>query len=442
MKLTPMIATMNRLRVLSLFLLATLVPAQSLPEGYDAAVESLPANAGNVLALAPGQTVWFDGTDLVLRGLGQQRSLLTFQTPVFGSFTLRAGPGRILFGESSTGGIWLVPVNGAPPSQPLATLAFNYDAVLWNPQTAIVSAKTSGFGNPDNELFTLDLQSGATSMLARLPGASGPVAVGASGDLWYATSSLVFPTPAGQTDVLRFRRQVVNQAIASQQVLGLGQARTVLAGLDSASDLAFDDDGDLFFVDWFNSTIGEIDDAAGPSPVAKTLVDHSTATFSGAGLQFVSSGPGGAFEPFQPTARTLRVHETSFGTLSQVRSVVPRTAALGASVPSPVPAGPFALQVAGGPANGSGLIAIGLPAGPGLTPVAVPGFEQPLLWHQALIQPVNTHFLGFDATGSASLPLVNPGFGPLQGILAQAAFLDAASATIGATAPRTVVLGP
>ena len=35
--------------------------------------------------------------------------------------------------------------------------------------------------------------------------------------------------------------------------------------------------------------------------------------------------------------------ETQFGTLSQLRAVLPRPAALAASAPSPIPAGPFAL---------------------------------------------------------------------------------------------------
>lgn len=418
---------------------AASIPAQSLPEGYHGQTRSLPANAGNVLSFAPGLTIWFDGSDLVLQGLGQQRSLLRFWTPVFGSFTLRVGPGHVLFGESSTNGIWLVPVNGLPPAQPLANLNLNYDAVLYGPQLAIVSAKTSGFGGPDNDLFALDLQTGNTQLLAQLPGASGPLAIDGNGDLYYATSSLTFPTPHGQTDVLRFTRAVVDQALATQQVLGLAQAQVALAGLDSASDLAFDDDGDLFFVDWFNATIGEIDDADGPAPTHKTLIDYAAASFSGSALQFRRSTNQGEFEPFQPLGHTLLVHESSFGTLSQLRTVSPRSASLTSTVPSPVPAGPFALQVTRGPANGFGLVAIALPGGLGYTELSI-GFEQPLFWHMGLLQPANTHFVVFDAGGMASLPLINPGFAPSQGILSQAAFLDAQGATIGATATRPLVL--
>ncbi|MCA8950107.1 MAG: hypothetical protein KDE27_11440 [Planctomycetes bacterium] len=420
--------------------------AQLLPEGYDSAVTSLPPSANNVLTWSPGLTIWFDGTDLVLDGLGQHVTLLRFAVPVFGSFTLRADPGHVLFGESSMGNLWLVPVNGNSPTQPLANLPFNFDAVMLSNGIAIVSAKTGGFGSAFNDLHVLDLQTGNTQQLAMLPGASGPVAVDRVGDLWYATASQSFPTPSGQTDLLRFPRALVDQAIANQQVLGSSHAHTVVGGLDSASDLEFDNDGDLLFVDWYNATVGEIDDARGPNPTPKVLVDHGGTALSAASLAFREPGnapSGSVFEPFQPTlAGDLFVHETTFGTLSQLRTIRPHTATLTASAPQPLPAGPFTLQVADGPANGTGLIAIGLTGVGSVAAFPIAGFEQPAIWDVGLLQPANTWFVSFDATGRATLPLANPGFAPALAIAAQSAFLDAAGVTIGATAPAVVLLGP
>ncbi|MCR9246442.1 MAG: hypothetical protein NXI31_15520 [bacterium] len=415
--------------------------AQTLPEGLASQTRGLPANAGNVLTLGgPGGTAWFDGMDLVRRTGTQQTTLLTFGTPVFGSFTIRAGAGNLLFGESSMGGLWLVPLNGTAPTQPLANLAFNYDAVLYEPQRAIVSAKTSGFSGPDNDLHALDLTTGLTQLLAQIPGASGPIALASNGDLYYATASLLFPTPAGQTDVLRFSRQTIDQALQNNTVLGPADATVVLAAIDSAGDLAFDNDGDLFFTDWFNNTIGEIDGADGANAAAKVFADYASVSFGGSGLQFVRSPAPADFEPFQPRGQRLLVHETEFGVLSQVRTISPRSPQLRSSVRSPVPAGMFDLEISEGPAGGSALLAIGLPSGPGVSRLDVPGFEQPLFWLDGLQQPANTYFLTLDANGEVSLPLNNPGFQPGLAIVTQAAVLDAASEVLGATDPLLTFL--
>ena len=61
----------------------------------------------------------------------------------------------------------------------------------------------------------------------------------------------------------------------------------VLGGLDSAADLAFDNDGDLLFVDWFQAVVGEIDDATGQHPARQDLVDYGAVGFSA--VSWVSS---------------------------------------------------------------------------------------------------------------------------------------------------------
>lgn len=427
--------------LIALLTTALAAPGQTLPAGYDSTTAPIAPGASNLLSLTgphAGATVWFDGSDVVFRGSGLQRPLLHFASPVFGSFLVQVGSNHVLFGESSTGGIWLVSLHGAPPLQPIANLALNYDAAMLSPTLAVVSAKTGGFGTADNDLYVVDTTNGATQHLAALPGASGPVAI--RGDLFYATASLTFPTPPGQTSILRFARPTLMQAINTQQVLGLANAHVVLTGLDSASDLALDDDDDLFFVDWFQSAIGEIDDVSGPSPSAKTFADYAGASSSPTGLQFLPTTLLGAFEPFGGFHGTLRVHESDFGSVNRARSVVGNRASLTASVANPIPAGAFSLQIDGGPANGLGLVAIALPGGFGLHQVSVAGFEQPLAWHSGLLQPANTHFVSFGANGSANLTLANPGFVPHQGILAQGAFVDAAAAVIGATPHRLLVL--
>ncbi len=425
----------------------TAISAQTLNAGYQSQLQALPTSAGNVLALAGNQVVWFDGNDLWLTGQGQPpRSLLHFALPVFGSFTIQVDATTLLFGESSSNNLWLVPQNSPPSSTPLANLVFNYDAVLLAPGTALVSAKTSGFGTPDNDLIAVDLATGTTQPLALLPGASGPLAIAPNGDLYYATSSLSFPTPPGQTTVLRFRRPVVDQALAAHQVLGVAQAEVVITGLDAAADLAFDDDGDLLFTDWWSNTVGEVNDATGPAPWRTNLTDYTGAAVSASAVQFLpaTSLPGtshGVFEPFQPTGGTLIVHESAWGTVSQIRNVQASRAHLVGSAANPVATGSFSLDVTHGPRQGLGLVAIGFGPSLGGPATTLPGFEQPLFWDAALGAAIATWFVPFDAAGNATLLLNNPGVTPVLNLLAQAAFLDAAGLTLGTTAPLAIVLG-
>lgn len=433
---------MHFFRSLCLAAFAAPLAAQQLDEGYAAIVRPLPSTAGNVLALPGDAFAWFDGSDLWYQNPGQpQRSLLHFAVPVFGSFTIAIDSSTLLFGENSTHGVWQVPLHGVPTNTPLANVVFNYDAALLGPGRALVSAKTTGFGTPDNDLVVIDLGSGATQLLARLPGASGPVAIAGNGDVYYATSSLLFPTPPGQTAVLRLRRAVVDQALAAQQVLTVAQTELVFAGLDAAADLAFDDDGDLLFADWWNNTLGEVNDATGPAPWTDVLIDYSGATVGAAGVQFAAAAGSGVFEPFQPAGGTLWVHEQTFGTVSQLRQLAAARPTLTCAASNPVPTGSFALQLTQGPRLGAGLLAVGFGPAAGGPSLAVPGFEQPLPWDPTLGGAVATWLLAFDANGNAMVPLHNPGIAPVLQCLFQAACVDASGRVIGSTSPLALPLG-
>ncbi len=401
------------------------VPSQQLPEGIQQQTQVLPPAAGTVLS-TPSGLVAFDGYDLVLTVPGQpSQSLLHFTTPVFGSFTIAAGPGQVLFGESSTHRVWLVPLQGPPPAHAVARVTFNYDAVLLVPNRALVSAKTGGFATPGNELVVIDLASGATQVVAQLPGASGPLALAANGDLYYATASLAFPPPPGASTVLRFRRPVLDQAVAQAQVLSIVNAEVVYAGLDAASDLAFDDDGDLFFVDWWNSRVGELNDVDGPQvSLGNALIDYATMPFSASTLQFLPAGTGGVFEPFQPAGGSMLVHETDFWSVSQLRTLRSLRPSLLVIAPTPVPSGNFSLVATAGPKNGIGVVALATSGIPGETALTVPGFEQPLVLSQALFGYPILLTVAFDAQGALSLPVWNPGFSPILLATTQVAILS------------------
>ncbi|HEX5054776.1 MAG TPA: hypothetical protein VFZ65_23570 [Planctomycetota bacterium] len=422
---------------------AALLRAQQVPEGF--AVTLQPQAPSTTLILeTPSGTVTFDGTTVSLSPIGQPvRTLLQLPGFAFGSFLLQTGPNDVLFGcTGSQDAIWSLPLQGPAPSQPLALVTLNYDAALLSPTSVLVSARTGGWAAPENDLLVLDLITGNLQAVGQIAGASGPLAVAANGDVYYATGFAGLPVPPGATTVLRFRRSRLDLAILTDRLLGLQQAEIVMSGLDAAGDLAFDDDGDLFFVDWFNSRVGEIDDAEGNSPsLAPPLVDYGAVGLYPNTLQFVPGGAGGVFEPFQPANGTLRVHETDYVAISQVRTLRAAPATLGATGGSPIAAGPFDLVAANGPSLGLGVVAFAFAATPGVHPLVVAGFEQPLLWSNALVSSPALASLAFDAGGSATMTLVNPGLTPAVAATVQIAFVSAAG-VLGATAPVALLIGP
>ena len=420
---------------LGLALVSSLL-CQQLPEGLQSQTTALPPSSGQAVSTSAG-LVFFDGNDLQLAQPPQ--SLLHFPTFRFGSFTLDVGNGRVLFGESSSHELWLVPLTGPAPAAPLTTMAWNYDASLLSPQRAVVSARLGGFSAPDNQLFAVDLATGQQQVFASIPGASGPVEVAQNGDLYYATGSASFPTPPASAVVMRFRSPVIAAALQQQAVLTLAQAEIVVSGLDSAADLAFDDDGDLHFTDWFNARIGEVNDADGPSPqLGAGVASYGTAALSPASLQFLPGVGVGVFEPFQMPRGQLLVLETDYFSQSQLRTLRAQPAQLAVTVANPIPTGNFVVVALNGPSLGIGVLAIDGQTATGLVPLAVPGFEQPLLWSPALLSPVLA-LVAFDAAGNCSLQLQNPGFAPMLAGTVQVATVSV-SGVLGATPPASLLL--
>lgn len=419
------------------------VTAQQLQPGFAARTSTLPAVASCVTSFARGEHLWTDGSDLWLSDdTAPPRSVLHFAAPVFGSFTLALTRDQFLFAEGSTFGVWLVPRNGPAPAAPLATIPFAYDVDRLDAGRVLLSARTGGWASPTNDLLVLDLATGNTQLLASLPGASGPVAVATNGDVYYATGSQLWPPPAGSTDVLRFRRAVVDAALANHQPLGAAQAETVVAGLDSASDLAFDDGGDLYFSDWFDNRIGCVENAAHGVPAVRTWVDYATASVGPDTLQFLPGSAHGEFEAYQPANGSLLVHETSWGTVSQVRHVVSARANLTIPTAQPAPSGPLVMHLAGGAPLSLAIAAVTFGNPVGEVALAVPGCRAPLFWDPVLHGAFAAWVVALDATGGATFAVQNPGVSPAVAVVVQAAFVDGAGTTAGSTPAARLLLGP
>ena len=345
----------------------------------------------------------------------------------------------ILFGESSNQGIWKVPFAGSGQPVMLANITFNYDAVPFGDNHAIVSAKTGGFAANDNDLIAVDLTTGQTDLVAVIPGASGPLAADAAGNVYYATSSNSFPPPAGSVEILRFDRSTVETALGSA-VLAVGNARVLYQGLDAASSMAIDDDGDIFITDYTNNHLVELSDINSGLPSRASLVDYAGVTAGPSSVMFVRTGIGheaAEFEPFQASmAGALVIHESAWAGVSQLRYVTPRRPVTMVSA-DPVPSGAFAIQTSGGPTRATGALVIGVGAGIEQA-LQVGGFEQPLLFGlSGSMVFVNAPF---DALGVSLVPLVNPGMGgPLQ-LSAQSVFMVPSTGLIGSGPVRAITL--
>jgi hypothetical protein len=421
--------------------------AQQVPEGLAVTALPLPPAVSQSL-VTPSGLVTYDGSNVILTPPGQAPStLLSTSGLLFGSFLLQIDANNVLFGHTGLGPtgatdrVWLMPLQGPPPAQPLAAIPFNYDVALFAPNAVLISARTGGFASPNNELLVLDTLTGGTQTLAVLPGASGPVAVATNGDVFYATAGLAFPQPPGTVNVLRFPRPVVDQALLTQTPLGLAAAQTVLAGLDAAGDMLFDDDGDLLFVDWMNGRVTEINDAQGSSPsLGGTIADFAAAPISASSLQWLPGTGGGVFEPFQRGNGRLLVHASDFFSSTQLLTVSPSPAVLSATGGAVIPTGSFDLNVAGGPAAGIGVMALAFGSLPGATTVSILPFEQPLWLSDAILVAPTLLTVPFDASGAAVQTIPNPGFNPAFVITVQSVFVSA-SGVLGASNPVVLTIG-
>ena len=434
----------TNLRLCSVALLAitSTLSSQSIREGYSSAVTSLPSGTGQTLVTEMG-AVYFTGTDLVIRNSTSTRKLLTFSKSVFGSFTIRVAKDALLFGESSNGGIWLVPTGTGTPKL-LNTLKFNYSATLYDDKWAIVSAKTGGFAAKNNDVVAINLATGALDPIAIMPGASGPVVMDPFGNLYYANSIASFPSPRGKVNIYRFGAAKVAGAFGTT-TLGATDAATVFTGLDAAGSIAIDDDHDIFITDWMNSTIVEISDVQTASPQQREFASYSHANVTAASLQFVPGDHRGfgvqEFEAFQPTGGgTMWILENAFAGVSQLRLVASRRPTTSIDTTNPVPVGRmFRVKITNGAAGSQAFVALGL--GIPNREVAVRlALEQTIFWADVLLSPIFLSQVSFDGHGAAQLPLYNPGFtAPLQ-LTVQAFFSDRAGIDIGSSQPLVITL--
>lgn len=413
--------------------LAAVVPSS----GFQAqAVQAAPAGSfpAGLDVLPNGHVALFDGTAVVEVDPDTGQVVQPLYTPtgsVFGSFVAVDPAGQNLyFGESSNGTITRVPLGGGSP-QVLATIAFNYDAAFSPAGDLFVAGAPIAFGT--TQVYRVDLQTGTLDLVLDATGASGPIAFDAAGNLYYGENSASFPAPPGQQSLYRFTAAQVASAIGPTN-LTLADGQALIPGLTVTSDLVIDEHGNLILSDSSAGTIDRFD----PQGNALGTVAAETAFNSVTSLAFAGNGPNpDRFAPYQPAeGGTLYALSTDFFSFNDLNTVRPKRPSLTATPGSPVPIGPFTLDLAGGPPSGSALFLLGLAP---LDPEAVVfAGGVPLRIGVDPAQLAATFVAPLDAQGALSLPATNPGLSGLS-VTLQAA-VDDGGGFLGTSVPLVLVL--
>jgi len=223
--------------------LAILAPAalsqDTIGDGFAAtASQPTPVAFASYATLSGGERVVFDGLSIDLYDAGGTflQNLAVLPAFVFNSF-VEVDPGETfaVIGESSNGDVFKIALDGSGLT-PLTTLEFNYDAAFEDANHVIVSASLCSLTNPfgcGNDLARVNTDTGATTIIASVPGPSGPVAFDENGDLFYGLVDITVPSNS---------QLIVWEAseLSGSPLLDEGDADVFHGGLESATSLAID----------------------------------------------------------------------------------------------------------------------------------------------------------------------------------------------------------
>jgi len=376
-------------------------------DGYELSALAYPTS-GSVATLSNGDFVVFDGStiDRYDASGAFQQNLVTLGGFVFSSFLI-VDPSEtfVVAGESSNQEIFKVDL-ATGTTTPLTTLTFNYDAQFESANTIVVSAAAGGFGAP-NEIHRVDTDTGATTLLATVPGPSGPVCVDAVGNVFYGTVDTNFPPPIGSTDVLRFAAA----SLTGAPVLDENDAIVAGSGFNGAGDLVCDPStGDLYLAENDFVTGSNLIFRVGPTRATSEKLVDGTTFFTIGNLEFVGATGGAIFGPYQPDfGGTLRYTTTDFGSTNDRNRVRPARPEVALSGPGAIGSGPFSVNLTGAPAGGVAAFVFGAQ---GLySPVELPYFfgGQPVLSGIDVGTVIVGPVVGTSGSGTASLAYFNNG---------------------------------
>lgn len=252
------------------------------------------------------RTLVFDGEHFDVFGPSGAfvRRLATLPAFVFPSFVVVAASGVTAYaGESSNDALYAVDLLAGGATQ-VGSLHFNYAACFTSANELMLSAAPCGF-SCGSELFSLDLTTHALTQRGQLPGASGPLALTAAGELLHGFQAAVWPQP-GELWIGKWSAQ----QLANATPLSRASAVKFAQGFDGLSSIAADARGGHVF-----AAVGSF---TGPTEIAEFdstgrrlgTVASSSAYVSNLVVETLVEP--GALQPFQPRGARLHWVETDF----------------------------------------------------------------------------------------------------------------------------------
>ena len=294
----------------------------------------------------------------------------------------------------------------------------------WGP-TSCSSARPPA---ASNEIVRLHLPSGAVSSVATILGPSGPIALDAGGNLYYATQDTSFPATPGSTDVISWTR-------AQVQAGGLTEldATSHAVGFDGGSSMRFDPvSGRLYLAEnnfgLLEYRIVQVASDKASSPVVVYGVDWIN------NLELLR-GPGAAsFEAYQPAGGSnLKYNTTDFANYDHTVTIRPKRPTLTITGPGTVGVGEVTLAADGAPPGGTLYLIYGRQdtTTPWETTHTFPGFLLHTNLTPGKIRRV-PFLIPVDGTGHGEVTFWNPGV--LQGVNAYQYLVgDALGGLLGST---------
>jgi hypothetical protein len=334
-----------------------------------------------------------DGTTIALLGTSARYGFPAFVVPnPSATFALVA--------ESSAGRIRRAELDGSGTAF-LTHLDFAYDAAFEDATHVLVSAAPCGF-NCGSEIYRIDVLTGAQTLVAAVAGPSGPVAIGAGGDLFYGLQSSAFPPQP--VPILRWTKAQVDGGA----VLHEADATTFVAGLNAPASMKFDPvSGHLIVADSPYQATSRILEYSAAGLSVGTIVESSKAL---AGIELLRTAGNGSFGAFQPRGVDLKYRWTDFsGNTSEIRTLRPRRPRATMSGPGLSGPGAVTFHVSGAYPSASLIVVVGLastydpsePAHDFGTFLLHTGID---LAHARRLATIAT-----DANGDASFTYQNPG---------------------------------
>ena len=388
-------------------------------EGFEASTPNTFSSWGTLTATLPsGDIITFDGQSAD-RWTAAGAFVANLGTTPAGAFSawmvLSPDASEVVFADSGDGSgpggdVWRASVDGSGMSHVLA-LVSSFDAEFLPDGDLIVTADLTGGGN-GNDLLRLDLSAPSVTAIGFVDGPSGPVAVRANGNVYYATQSFSFPTPAGSTSILSW----TSAQVTGGAFLDAGSANVFASGYDGGSAFVADpvNGGLLLAINVYDGMTfallsAEVLRVLPGAGVFEQVVDANLAIGS---LEIANTGGGAAnFKAYQPAdGSNLLYNTTNFFSTATRNLVTPKRPVLVASGPGTLGIGAVSLSLTGGRPNGTMYLAFAPQAQ--MTPNEVTYQAPGYLWHTHFAPGTTrrmTFYLPCDSSGDATFTFWNPG---------------------------------